>query len=64
MLFCFRLYSGWTFLEALQPIEQRKFIVDEQTNTLEFWCKLLNLDEQSTYLKILRGETFENIIKQ
>ena len=64
MLFCFRLYSGWTFWEALQPIEQRKFIVDEQTNTLEFWCKLLNLDEQSTYLKILRGETFENIIKQ
>lgn len=63
-LFCSRLYSGWTFWEALQPIEQRGATIDGQSNTLEFWCRLLGLDEQFTYLRVLRGELFDNIVRE
>lgn len=69
--FKFRISSGWTIAEALSGIENKIIVYSidssEQppdTQTLEFWCGLLGLDKESTYLRILRGELFENLVKE
>lgn len=69
--FRYRLSNGWTFEEALTPIESKEITFsvsdlkeDEETHTLEWWCGLLGLDKDKTYLRILRGEEFEDIVKE
>lgn len=61
---CRRLYSGWTFEEAIQPIERKEFILDGEKCTLESCCDLLGLDSEETYLRVLRGTSFEDIIRE
>lgn len=65
-----RLRKGWSFEEAIRPI--KPLIVtfstsgekkDEETHSLAWWCGLLGLDKETTYLRILRGELFEDIVK-
>ncbi len=59
-----RLYKSWSFEESLQSIEKREIIFENEINTLEFWCDLFDLDKNQTYLRILRGENFEDIVKE
>jgi hypothetical protein len=61
---CHRLFLGWTFKEAIQPIENNLFTLEEDTRTIEFWCGLLGLDHNTTYLRLLRGEEMNNIVKE
>lgn len=66
-----RLYLGWRFEEAIEPIEQKEITYstssekkDEETHSLAWWCELLGLeDKEAIYLRILRGERFEDIVK-
>ena len=65
-----RLLAGWKFKEAIQPIEKREVTFstsgnkeDEETHALEWWCELLGLNKGPTYLLVLRGTSFENIVK-
>lgn len=53
---------GWTFEEAIQPIECLKITFEGEIKILHEWCDLLNLPEGKTYLRILRGESFEKIV--
>ena len=66
-----RLFRGWTIEEALQPIASLSISYstsdkeeDIETKTLEQWCCLLDLDKNQIYLRVLRGETFEDIVKE
>lgn len=66
-----RLYKGWTFQEALSDIASKQITFNPcnddkppDTQTLEFWCGLLGLDKDVTYLRMLRGESFENIVAE
>lgn len=59
-----RLFSGWKFKEAIQPIEKKLFVYDEQTETLEWWCNFMELDKNSTYLEIIRGGSLKEIIER
>jgi hypothetical protein len=56
-----RLNNGWTFEEALTPIESKEVTFDGETRSLRDWCGVLGLDESSTYLRILRGESLEEV---
>lgn len=67
----YRLLDNWTIEEALQPIEKKliSFSIDNtgkppDTLTLDEWCGLLGLDRNTTYLRILRGESFESIVAE
>ena len=67
----YRLYRSWSIEEALTPIESKQITFsttyrkeDEETHTLEWWCGLLGLEKDKTYLRILRGESFEDIVKE
>lgn len=64
-----RLRAGWTFEEAIKPVKPLSITFstsgdkkDEETHSLEWWCDLLGLDNDQTYLKLLRGESFDNIV--
>lgn len=68
---CKRLKSGWTIEEAIEPIESLPitFSIDDSskapdTLALEQWCELLGLDKNDTYLRILHGESFKNIVAE
>lgn len=68
-LFKRRLYKGWTFKEALSDISSKQITFNPcaddkppDTMSLEDWCGLLGLDKDVTYLRILRGESFETIV--
>lgn len=70
-IFKARLYKGWTLEEALSDIASRQINFNPcddgkppDTQTLEFWCGLLSLDKDTTYLRILRGESFESIVAE
>ena len=66
---CARLLLGWKFKEAIQPVELKLITFSssglkehEETQTLEWWCELLGLDKAPAYLRILRGESLEEIV--
>lgn len=59
-----RLSNGWTFEEALRPIEKEVFEVEDSALTLYEWCCLMDLDHNTTYLRIIRGEKLDTIIKE
>lgn len=59
-----RLYKGWTLEEALRPIEREVFEFDGSKLTLYEWCCLMDVDQDNTYLRIIRGEKFEDIVKE
>ena len=58
----YRLRKGWTFEEAIQPIEDKLITYDDTTNRLQDWCDLMDLDPLDTYIKILLGTPFEDIV--
>ena len=57
-----RILNGWTFREALRPIEKEIFEFEGSKLTLYEWCCLMDLDQNTTYLRILRGEKLEDLI--
>lgn len=64
-----RIRKGWLFEEAIRPLKPLLITFstsgdkkDEETHPLEWWCELLDLDKDKTYLRLLRGESFESII--
>lgn len=59
-----RLYNGWTLEEALTPIEKKLITLDGHAEFLEDWCALLDLEPETTYLRILRGEDIDGIIDE
>lgn len=66
-----RLGKGWTLIEALTPINKKLINFNPDNSDkgpmlmpLEHWCGLLGMDCDSTALRILRGEEFDNIVKE
>lgn len=66
-----RLYKGWTIVEALSDIASRKITFNPctdgmppETMSLDEWCGLLELDKDTSFLRILRGESFEVIVNE
>ena len=55
---------GWEFGEAIQPIESKEISFEDETKILQDWCELFDLPKGKTYLRILRGELLENIVKE
>ena len=55
---------GWEFEEAIQPIEDRLIHYEDDTRTLQDWCTLFDLKLPDVAIRILRGELFENIVKE
>lgn len=53
---------GWSFSEAITPIEDLSIEYDGTRMTLQHWCDLLILKHNHVYLRILRGEKFEDIV--
>lgn len=61
----YRMFGlGWSFEEAIQPIEFMSIVFDGETKTLQVWCDMLNLPLSKTALRILRGEAFEDIVAE
>lgn len=60
---CNRLFLGWKFKEAIQPIEEMKLSYDGAEETLGAWCSLYSLDQDVVGLKILRGVSLKEIIE-
>ena len=59
-----RLYKGWSISEALEPIQEKSFSLDDQTLPLSVWCGVLGYEDvDKIYLRIIRGETLEDIVK-
>lgn len=61
---------GWVLEDALKSIEYLPIAysysgekTDEEVQTLEWWCDFLCLDKEQTYLRILHGELFDDIVK-
>lgn len=70
---CFkrRIYQGWTIEEALSPIAGKQITYNAwndakpaETMSLREWCELLEMDIDAVSLRILRGESFEDIVKE
>lgn len=66
-----RLMLGWLFEEAINPIAKKLITFnpdnsDKGTETfkLSFWCGLLGLDKEATYLRMIRGANFEDVVKE
>ncbi len=59
-----RLYNGWTLEEALIPIERKLITLDGHSEYLEDWCAILDLDSETTYLRIIRGEDIDSIVNE
>ena len=60
-----RIYKyGWTFEEAITPIESMEVNYDGVTKTLHDWCDFFDLSPNHVYLRILRGEKFEKIVTE
>ena len=55
---------GWEFEEAIQPIEDKLISHEGSTKTLKDWCDLYDLKLPAIAIRILRGELFENIVKE
>lgn len=55
---------GWEFEEAIQPIEDRLIQYEGDTKTLQEWCTLFDLELPAIAIRILRGELFENIVRE
>ena len=55
---------GWEFEEAIQPIEDKLISHEGATKTLKDWCDLYDLKLPAIAIRILRGELFENIVKE
>ena len=55
---------GWEIEEAIQPIEDKLIQYEGDTKTLQEWCELLDLKLPDVAIRILRGELFENIVKE
>lgn len=64
VLFRQRVNGGWTFEESLTPIGSSRIRFDGEEKSLAEWCDMLGLDEQVVCLRILRGESFEDISKE
>lgn len=66
-----RIHRGLTFKEAIQNIHDKLFTFNPcadnnppETMSLNAWCVLLGLPRYATYLRILRGESFESIVAE
>lgn len=55
---------GWEFEEAIQPIENKLIQYEGDTKTLQEWCDLFDLKLSVIAIRILRGELFENIVRE
>lgn len=55
---------GWEFEEAIQPIEDRLIHYEDDIRTLQDWCTLFDLELPAIAIRILRGELFENIVRE
>lgn len=55
---------GWEFEEAIQPIEGRLIHYEDDIRTLQDWCTLFDLELPAVAIRILRGELFENIVRE
>lgn len=55
---------NWTFEEAIQPIEDKTIIYEGVEKPLRDWCELMSLIHSDTYLRILRGEAFGDIVEE
>ena len=59
-----RLYNGWTLEEALTPIERKLVTLDGHSEFLEDWCAILDLDPETTYLRVIRGDDIDSIVNE
>jgi hypothetical protein len=59
-----RLCKGWTFEEAITPIQFLQVKYDEETKSLTDWCGLMSLDLDATAVRVLRGEELSKIIEE
>lgn len=59
-----RLYKGWSISEALESIQEKSVSLDDQILPLSVWCEILGYEDvDKIYLRIIRGETLEDIVK-
>lgn len=66
-----RLMLNWSFEEAISPIAKRLITFNPdntdkgpETFKLSHWCGLLGLDKEDTYLRMIRGDTFDDIVNE
>lgn len=57
-----RLSRGWSFEKAIVSAKAKLITYEDTTKTVYDWCDLMCLDVENTYLRILRGEKFEDIV--
>ena len=59
-----RLQRGWSFEEAILPVNSQSITFEEATHPLHVWCDMLELDFEDTCFRILKGEKFEDIVTE